>query len=321
MDKELKIKILDLMITARCMEERMVKMAKSADGFFWLGGLGEEAFNIPLGLLARPGNSLDHDFFHFHYRNGGTMIAMGMDPLDQIRQMNNRATDPFSGGRNFCNHYAKKEWNVVPVSSTIQTQCSVAPGTARAQKRHGGKGLTVVTFGDAGTAEGDFHVCLNWATLPGWELPLLMICTNNGYGISTEYNKVHGQEHLAQIAAGYGIKTRVINGNSVEESYEAIATAMAYVREERKPYFLEAHVSRLHGHSSSSGANRVPDDTEEDPLYLWRDRLIADGIIDLDYYEQRNKQEFDYMLQGLAKIKKDEPEPERSSIYKHIFAE
>lgn len=324
MDKTLKKEILEYMLTARCMEERMVKMSKSADGFFWLGGVGEEAFNIPLGLLAkrRPDENapaLDYDFFHFHYRNGATMIAMGMDPKDQIRQMHNRATDPFSGGRNFCNHYAYEPWNVCPTASTIQTQCSIAPGTARAQKRHGGTGLSIVTFGDAGTAEGDFHVGLNWATLPDWELPLLFICTNNDYGISTHYSQVHGQKKITDLAKGYGLKVANVDGLDVEASYKAIQKAMDYIRKNRKPYFLEATVSRLHGHSSSSGANRVPDGTEIDPVHVWRDKLVAEGIIEADYYDKAYRRETQRMTDILNEVRK-EPAPEGSTIYDHIFA-
>lgn len=319
MDKETKVKILDLMITARAMEERMIKMSKGSDGFFWLGGTGEEAFNIPLGLLSNPGDTLDHDIFHFHYRNGGTMLAMGMDPADEIRQMNNRATDPFSGGRNFCNHYARKEWNVCPVASTIQTQCSIAPGSARAQKRHGGNGITIVTMGDAGTAEGDFHVMLNWATQPGWELPLLMICTNNRYGISTDYNDVHGQDNVSKMVEGWGIEMDEVDGNDVEASYEAIEKAMKYCREERKPYFLEAYVSRLYGHSSSSGANRVPDGAEVDPLHAWAEKLAKGRVIKKDYFATKYEEEQVRMRDILAKVKQ-EPAPEGDSIYDHIFA-
>lgn len=320
MDKKLKKKILDLMITSRCMEERMVKMSKSSDGFFWLGGVGEEAFNVPLGLLANPGHGLDYDYFHFHYRNGATMIAMGMDPKDEIRQMHNRASDPFSGGRNFCNHYARKEWNVCPTTSTIQTQMSIAPGTARAQKRHGGEGITICTFGDAGTAEGDFHIGLNWSSLPNWELPLLWICTNNRYGISTSYDEVHGQKSIADFGKGYGIEHDTVDGNDVEVAYDKLKEVMAYVRKERKPFLLEARVSRLHGHSSSSGANRVPDGTEVDPLYIWRDKLVKQKVINKNYFDETYQAETERMKQILAEVKKeDAPAPE--SIYDHIFAE
>ena len=344
MDKTAKKKILDLMIEARCMEERMLKMSKSADGHFWLGGVGEEAFTIPLGLLAKcrsrakdpDHHHLDYDYFHFHYRNGGTMLAMGMDPRDELRQMNNRLTDPFSGGRNFCNHYSRRAWNVVPGTSTIQTQCSVAPGTALAQKRHGGDGVTIVTFGDAGTAEGDFHVGLNWATqptvmIPDSEpgLPILFVCTNNQYGISTDYTDVHGQDQIAHMAAGYGMPVRVIDGLCAETSYNAIKEALDYVRKERKPYFLEAMVSRLNGHSSSSGANRVPTVAhpkdhkpgvnEVDPILFWRDRLIKEKVIKADYFDAKFDEQQKRMSEILADVKK-EPAPQAEQIYQNIFA-
>lgn len=329
LDKDLKMKIFKDMLTARVMEERMVTMFKSGKGFFWLGGLGEEAFNVVMGTLAKrmpdkeddpDANPLDYDFFHFHYRNGATMVALGMDPIDELRQMANRDTDPFSKGRNFCNHYARKAWNVVPVASTIQTQCSIAPGTALAQGRHGGDGLTIVTFGDAGTAEGDMHVGLNWATNPVKKMPLLFICTNNEYGISTPYEEVHGQKSLTELAAGYGMKTATCDGNDVAESFKALKKAMDYCRKERKPYFLEAKVSRLYGHSSSSGANRIPEGEEVDPLDRYREQLIEEGLLTQDDYDKAHADEVKLMKKKVDQVL-DEPAPDGDSIYKYIFAE
>jgi len=320
MDDGLKLDILKHMITSRCLEERMIKMAKSSDGFFWIGGAGEEGFNVPLGVLARPGFGPEYDYFYFHYRNSGTMIAMGMDPRDEIRQMHNRATDPFSGGRNFCNHYARKAWNVMPVTSTIQTQCCIAPGSARVQKRHGGEGITIVTSGDAGTAEGDFHVGLNWSTLPGWELPILWIVTNNEYGISTSFYEVRGEPPISEYGRAYGIPGKRVNGFDVEESYKALQEAMEYVRTERKPFLLEVSVARLFGHSSSSGANRVPPEREPDPLELWANRLIEEGLITREAYDANYQSETSRMAFILEEVRK-EPAPTPESAFDHIFYE
>lgn len=319
-DNELKLNILNLMITARCLEERMIKMAKSTDGFFWIGGAGEEAFNVPLGLLARPGFGLGFDHFYFHYRNSATMLAMGMDPRDELLQMHNRATDPFSGGRNFCNHYARKAWNVMPVTSTIQTQCCVAPGTARAQKRHGGNGVTIVTSGDAGTAEGDFHVGLNWSTLPGWELPILWIVTNNEYGISTSFYEVRGEPPISDYGRAYGIPGQRVNGFDVEESYHALVAAFDYVRTQRRPFLLEVSVARLFGHSSSSGANRTPRELEPDPLELWSEKLIAEGLLSSEEYTSMFNSESSRMGYILDEVRK-EPAPSSDSVFNHIFYE
>ncbi len=119
------------MLKARLLEERLIRMQKQGDGYFWIGGPGEEAFNVALGMLVDKGEGVAHDYLHLHYRSSATMLAMGADPIDALRQMKNTASDPYSGGRNFAGHYSIKKWNVVPVSSPIEVQFSMAPGTPR----------------------------------------------------------------------------------------------------------------------------------------------------------------------------------------------
>src|SRR3954467_9901243 len=109
------LRLHDLMLRARILEERLITMYRQGDGYFWIGGPGEEAFNVPLGLLVDKGEGRDHDYLHLHYRSNATLLAMGADPVDALRQMKNTATDPYSRGRNFVGHFSKREWNVVPV--------------------------------------------------------------------------------------------------------------------------------------------------------------------------------------------------------------
>src|SRR5438132_8471249 len=116
---ELCLRMHQVMVRSRAMEERMIKMSKSGEGFFWIGGPGEEAFNVALGLQIKKGQGPDFDFLHLHYRNSATMVAMGMPLLDGIRQMAMVSTDPHSVGRNFPSHFSMRQWNVVPVSSVI----------------------------------------------------------------------------------------------------------------------------------------------------------------------------------------------------------
>src|SRR5215468_201548 len=258
MSAELALKTYDLMLRARLLELRLITMYKRGEGFFWIGGPGEEAFNVPLGLLVDKGQGLDHDYLHLHYRCAGTLLAMGADPVDSIRQMRNAATDPYSRGRNFAGHFSVRTWNVVPITSPIGIQFAIALGTARAQRSGtGAKGITIVQGGDAGTAEGDFASALVWSTRRGQELPLLMIVCNNRYGISTPYAGQHGYDQIADRGKAFGIQTAVIDGNDPEASYSALKHALDYVRTERRPFLLEAMVSRLRGHSSATGANLV----------------------------------------------------------------
>jgi 2-oxoisovalerate dehydrogenase E1 component alpha subunit len=311
-------KVYRLMAKARAYEERVIKMSKSADGYFWIGGPGEEAFNVPLGLQVKKGEGLDNDYLHLHYRSSSILIAMGMEMIDGVRQMGSKATDPFSGGRNFCNHYAVKKWNVMPVTPTIETQYAEAPGTALAQLRHGGEGITIVNGGDAGTAEGDFATCLNWSSQPGRELPILILVMNNRYGISTPFEEVQGAKIIAKRAEAFGIQWSTVNGNDVEESWAKIREVMEYVRKKRKPFCLEAYVSRLHGHSSSSGAARVMN--EVDCLAEFEKKLIKQKVFTTAECETIRQEYATEASEALKKVR-EEPDPDPSSIYDHIFKE
>ncbi|MGE0616663.1 MAG: thiamine pyrophosphate-dependent dehydrogenase E1 component subunit alpha [Bacteriovoracia bacterium] len=311
------VKIHDLMVKARVLEERLIKMYKQSEGYFWIGGPGEEAFNIPLGLQVKKGQGLDYDYLHLHYRSSAILLAMGMEPIDPLRQMKNTATDPFSGGRNFSNHFSVRKWNVVPVTSTIETQYQTAIGTAIAQRRHGGDSITIVNGGDAGSAEGDFASCLVWASRPGHELPILMIVTNNEWGISTAANTQHGDKVIADRGKAFGIKTMVIDGNDAEVSYLAIQEAMDYVRSQRKPLLLQANVSRLYGHSSASGANFVPN--EADCIVRLEGKLEKAGLLSRPKMDELRERYTAEMLE-LQKQVRQEPLPDGSTIYDHVYA-
>jgi 2-oxoisovalerate dehydrogenase E1 component alpha subunit len=315
---ELLVRIHEHMVRARCLEERLIRMNKQGDGFFWVGGPGEEALNVAVGMLLYKGQGPEHDYLHLHYRSTATLLAMGADPIDTMRQMKNTASDPYSAGRNFTNHYSVRRWNVLPVSSPIEVHFSMAPGTAMANKRAGGRGITIVQGGDAGTHEGDFSTCLVWSSRPGKELPCLMIVSNNRWGISTPYGEEHAEKHIAERARPFGIRSAVVDGNDAEAVYREVRKAMDYVRAERRPFLLEAMVSRLYGHSSASGANFVPD--EVDCLAVFERRLEERKILPraaMDELRARCTQE---LLEASKRVR-EEPQPSGSSIFDHVFSE
>jgi 2-oxoisovalerate dehydrogenase E1 component alpha subunit len=313
---ELCLKIYDLMLRTRVLEDRLITMYKQGDGYFWIGGPGEEAFSVPLGLLVDKGQGLDHDYLHLHYRCGGTLLAMGADPVDSLRQMRNSVTDPYSRGRNFAGHYTFRKWNVVPITSPIAIQFAIGLGTARAQRK--AKGITIVQGGDAGTAEGDFATALIWSTRRGEELPLLIIVCNNRYGISTPYAGQHGYDQIADRGKAFGMPTAVIDGNDPEASYLALQHAIDYVRTERRPYLLEAMVSRLRGHSSASGANLVKG--EIDCLERFEKQLEDRKLLTRAHIDQL-RETYTQELAEASKRVRSEPHPEPGSVWEHVFAD
>ncbi|MCB0348121.1 MAG: thiamine pyrophosphate-dependent dehydrogenase E1 component subunit alpha, partial [Bdellovibrionales bacterium] len=275
--KETLLLMYENMVKSRVLEERCIRLYKMGDAYFWIGGAGEEGFGVPLGMLADKGQGPKHDWLHLHYRCTPTLVAMGMPMVDSIRLIMNRATDRSTGGRNFSSHYAYPEWNVAPVTSPIEVQYVIALGTAWVQRRHKSKGITIVTGGDAGTAEGDFASCLVWASRKGYELPMFIVVTNNRWGISTSYDGQHGEERIADRGKAFGMRTEVINGNDPVESYLKQKECMDYIRKTGKPLLAEFAVSRLYGHSSASGANYVKE--EDDPVKLFEQRLIQASLL------------------------------------------
>ncbi len=316
LDKNILLQMHQHMVKARILEERLIKIYRAGESFFWIGGPGEEAWGVPLGMLGRIGRGVAYDYFHLHYRCTPTLIPMGLSMLDSIRLMMNRSTDKSTGGRNFSNHYCFPEWNVAPVTSPLEVQYPIACGTAHVQKRAGHKSITIVTGGDAGTAEGDFASSLILASRKGKELPMLITVQNNKWGISTSYDGQHGETHIADRAKAFNIKSRVIDGNNPIETYLCVKEDMDYIRKTGKPAFIEAHVSRLYGHSSASGANPVPD--EIDPVKEFEKKLLKADILKL-----KSAQEIweNFETEGVraAEIARAEPVPTPESIWDNTF--
>lgn len=317
LDKNILIQMHNYMVKTRVLEERLIKIYRAGESFFWIGGPGEEAWGVPLGMLAHKGQGPMYDYLHLHYRCSPTLVAMGLDMLSSIRLMMNRSTDTSTGGRNFSNHFAIPAWNIAPVTSPLEVQYPIACGTAHVQKRtKGSKGLTIVTGGDAGSAEGDFASSLILASRKNNELPMLITVQNNKWGISTSFEGQHGETNIADRAKAFNIKAEVINGNDPVESYLKIKEAMDFIRKTGKPYFIEAHVSRLYGHSSASGANVIPN--EVDPVKKFEEKLLKAKIIS----SQNVRDLWDkYELEGVkaAEQARSEPVPQSNTIWDHTF--
>ena len=316
LEKKTLVSMWQFMVKSRVLEERLIKIYRAGESYFWIGGPGEEAWGVPLGMLANKGKGPAYDYLHLHYRCTPTLIAMGLNMLDSVRLMMNRSTDPSTGGRNFSNHYVIPDWNIAPVTSPLEVQYPIACGTAHVQKRLGKKSITIVTGGDAGTAEGDFASSLILASRKGQELPMLITVQNNKWGISTSYEGQHGETNIADRAKAFNIKARVINGNDPVETYLAVQEDMEYIRKTGKPAFIEAHVSRLYGHSSASGAN--PIQNEVDPVKEFENRLLKAKLI-TETEVKKTWEDFEAEGVKAAEQARSEPVPTAESVWDHTY--
>lgn len=322
LDKDLVRRIFTNMVKARVFEERLIKIYRAGESYFWIGGPGEEAWGVPLGLLAHKGQGPAYDFFHLHYRCSPTLIAMGMPMIDGIRLTMNRSTDTSTGGRNFSNHFCIPKMNIAPVTSPLEVQYPIACGTAHVQKRYFAENklktrpISVVTGGDAGTAEGDFASSLILASRKGAELPLLITVQNNKWGISTNYEGQHGETFIADRAKAFNIKSRVIDGNDPIEAYRTLEEDQAYIRKTGKPAFIEAMVSRLNGHSSATGANVIQG--ELDPVKIFEKKLVDQGVMTMAAIKELWTNFEEEGVRAMEQAR-GEPVPQADSIWDHVF--
>lgn len=314
--KEVCLKIFKLMVESRVLEERMIQVYRKGDSYFWIGAPGEEAFGVTLGLHVNKGKGPEYDYLHLHYRCTPTLLALGMKMEDSLRLMMNRSTDPCTGGRNFSNHYCFPEWNVAPVTSPIEIQYSIGIGTAIVQRRRKTKGITIVTGGDAGTAEGDFASALVWSTRPGFELPMYLTVQNNRWGISTSYETQHGEKYISDRGKAFGMRTRVYDGNDPVDTYLGMQDDMQYIRKTGKPVLAEFAVSRLYGHSSASGANRIED--ESCCIKSFEKKIIDSGYITSAEVKKINENFFE-KAKLAADFVKTEPEPKAESVWENVY--
>lgn len=305
------------MLLSRLLDEKLISIYKKGRGYFWVGAAGEEAFGVPLGLLVRKGRGVHCDWLYLHYRCTGTAAAMGVPTIDVFRMMLNKKTDPFSQGKNFIHHYCIPEWNIPPVTSTVEIQHSIAIGTAHVQSRESKKGITIVTGGDAGTALADFSTALFWSSKPSNPLPLLIIVLNNRWGISTESKTQQSEDVIINRGKAFNIQTHRVDGNCPVESWQTLEAALKYVRTYRKPALIEAQVSRLYGHSSASGAQYAAG--EECCLKNFEDRLIKSKILTKSKL-QSLRRDIHLKLKNESEAVLLEEEPSKQDVWKNIFA-
>jgi 2-oxoisovalerate dehydrogenase E1 component len=140
----------------------------------------------------------------------------------------------------------------------------------------------LVFTGEGGTSEGDFHEALNVASV--WNLPVIFLIENNGYGLSTPVNEQYKCERLSDRAIGYGIEGRTIDGNNILEVYHTIDEIANDIRQNPRPVLLECMTFRMRGHEEASGTKYVPQPLfdewkEKDPLTNFEQFLLNEGVL------------------------------------------
>ncbi len=302
----------------RMIEEKMLVLLRQNKISKWFSGIGQEA--IAVGLTM----ALDKDEFILPmHRNLGVFTSRNM-PFDRLFAQWQGTPMGYTKGRDRSFHFGNKEHHIVGMISHLGPQNGIADGIALAHLLKKEKKITAVFNGDGGTSEGNFHEAINVAAV--WDLPVIFVVENNGYGLSTPSNEQFRCKNFIDKAIGYGMEGIKIDGNNILEVYDTVKTLATSMRKKPRPVLLECITFRMRGHEEASGTKYVPKklmDTwaKKDPLSNYEQYLIRSKVITKNYIESLRKEIKEEIEQGLATaFKETHPVANTELEFSDVFA-
>ena len=275
------------LIKPRLVEEKMLILLRQGKVSKWFSGIGQEAISVGVAF------ALDQDEYILPmHRNLGVFTVKNV-PLNRLFSQFQGKANGFTKGRDRSFHFGTKEHYIVGMISHLGPQLGVADGIALANKLQNNKKITAVFTGDGATSEGDFHEALNVAAV--WDLPVIFVIENNGYGLSTPSSEQFRCKQFADKGIGYGMDAYTIDGNNILEVYKAVKDIKEQNLKKSKPVILECMTFRMRGHEEASGTKYVPDELMEqweklDPIDNFETFLLNEKVITQSAIEDFKKE-------------------------------
>ncbi|KAJ8686686.1 hypothetical protein QAD02_022480 [Eretmocerus hayati] len=307
-----------IMLSLKTMDGILYESQRQGRISFYMTNFGEEG--VQIGSAA--GLSMD-DVIYAQYRESGVLMWRGFQFQDFIDQCYGNQRDK-GKGRQMPVHYGSKEHNFITISSPLTTQLPQAVGTAYSLKFLKKKACVACYFGEGAASEGDAHAAFNFAST--LSSPVIFICRNNGYAISTPDHQQYGGDGIAARGPAYGINTIRVDGNDVVAVYQATKFAREFAIEEKKPVLIEAMTYRIGHHSTSD------DSTSYRSVEEINQHMVSAPMVRLKNYlesiDSWSQEEEDQLIKKCKKevldaIMKAEshPKPPLNNLFSDVYQE
>jgi 2-oxoisovalerate dehydrogenase E1 component len=294
------------LLRPRLIEEKMLNLLRQGRISKWFSGIGQEAIAVGATCALLP----DEFIFTMH-RNLGVFTAREV-PLDRLFCQWQGKRHGYTKARDRSFHFGVPEHAIVGMISHLGPQLSLAAGVAMAHKQRKEGRVSLAFTGEGATSQGEFHEALNVASV--WQLPVIFVIENNGYGLSTRPNEQYRCKDLVDRAQGYGMRSAKIDGNNILEVYSTILRVASELRDNPEPFLLECETFRMRGHEEASGIKYVPKELLDtwalrDPLDNYEQWLKAEGIL-TDAHTEKLRKQYKADIAAAVEVMFNEPEPE-----------
>ncbi|GAC1575126.1 MAG: 3-methyl-2-oxobutanoate dehydrogenase subunit alpha [Candidatus Elarobacter sp.] len=306
------------MVTQRAVDTRGFQLNRQGKIGIAMGSEGHEAVQSGTGLAFQRGR----DLLYPYYRNTGLILACGFPLADLFRSQLARAGDR-TGGRSIINHITARDLGIATISSIIAAQCTHAAGAAWALRRSGVADRVVFCqFGEGATSQGEWHEAMNFAAVHA--LPLVFVCENNQWAISTHISKQMKVPAVASRAPGYGMHSLSCDGFDPIAVYAAVREARTHAASGAGPVLVEAHCYRFLSHTTDDDDRtyRTRDEVAEqrplDPVPRFERALLERGVLTEDDVKVLKREITDLVNRTTDEIEA-EPYPAAQTLYGRTY--
>ncbi|SIS36969.1 branched-chain alpha-keto acid dehydrogenase E1 component [Salimicrobium flavidum] len=308
------------MLLARKIDERMWLLNRSGKIPFVISCQGQEAAQVGASYAL----NLEEDYALPYYRDMGIVLSFGMTARELMLSAFAKAEDPNSGGRQMPGHFGQKKNRIVTGSSPVTTQVPHAVGIALAGKMEKKDFVSLVTFGEGSSNQGDFHEGANFAGVH--KLPVIFMVENNKYAISIPVEKQIACEKVSDRAVGYGMPGETVDGNDPLAVYEAVKKAADRGRNGEGPSLIEAVSYRLTPHSSDDddrsyrGKDEVDEAKKRDSLITFGNYLREADIL-TEEKEKQLEQELKDIVNDATDYAEEAPYASPETLWDYVYEE